>query len=653
MCGITGCIAFTELGRRTIDLIDGSIAALNKRGPDANGKYIHDNIALGHARLCIIDTSDAAAQPFTDKSGRYTIVFNGEFFNFMDFRNEIISDGIELKSTSDTEILLYLFIKHGKSIIQKINGFFAIAIYDNFERKLTIVRDRYGIKPLYYFQDKDRLVFASEMKSLLAYNIDKEINDLALFQYFQLNYIPPHLSIFKNVCKIEEGSWLELDENFKITKGKYYSIGRFEDLKIERLEDEKIGRFEDLKINQFENDLNKVGTYEKAQKHLRKILTDAINIRMYSDVPLGAFLSGGIDSSIIVALATKVNSNLHTFSIGYKDEPLFDETNYAELVAKKYNTNHTSFKLSNDDLLGSLFEMLDYIDEPFADSSALAVFILSNQTKKHVTVALSGDGADEIFGGYNKHTAEIKIRQNNFLNKSLPSFEPLINILPQSRNSTFSNKIRQAKKYIEGLKMNEKERYWRWCGYNTISESLSYFKNFDLIETFYQDRQLYIENIDKRDFNSVLSTDIKLVLSGDMLVKVDRMSMANSLEVRNPFLDYRLIDFAFELPASYKNDGITSKKILKDAFREELPIEIFNRGKHGFEVPLLKWMRNELWSLINDDLLNEKFIEEQNIFNINTIRNLKKQLFSTNPGDVQAKIWALIVFQYWWKKYMR
>ena len=628
MCGITGVFVFNEASRSYLSCIDKSIDAINKRGPDANGKFIKENIALGHARLSIIDVSDAAAQPFTDIIGRYTIVFNGEFFNFKKYRDELLTDGIELRSTSDTEVLLYLFIKYGKDVVNKINGFFAFAIYDSEHKTLFVARDRYGVKPLYYVLDENRFVFASEMKALFAFGIDKTIDEVAMFNYFQLNYIPPHLSIFKNVHKLDEGSWVEINSNSNATVNKYYSIPY--------------------------NNLvsTKISSYEESKSALRSLLDDAVKNRLNSDVPLGAFLSGGIDSSVIVALASKYHDNLHTFSIGYKDEPMFDETNYAELVARKYKTNHTAFKLSNDDLFSNLFEMLDYIDEPFADSSALAVFILSKHTKKHVTVALSGDGADEMFGGYNKHTAEVKARRETLINRGLPHFSSLVNLIPQSRNSFVSNKARQVRRYIDGLKLSSANRYWRWCSFNSDEETQEYFVKSIVSENIEKERIRYTGLIDKVDFNSVLLADMNLVLGGDMLVKVDRMSMANSLEIRNPFLDFRVVDFAFSLPAQFKNDGKISKRILKDTFKTELPEEIFNRGKHGFEVPLLKWLRTDLWDLLDKDLLSEDFIESQGIFNMKKINQLKRQLFSANPGDIHAKIWALLVFQYWWKRYI-
>ena len=292
------------------------------------------------------------------------------------------------------------------------------------------------------------------------------------------------------------------------------------------------------------------------------------------------------------------------------------------------------------------------MDEPFGDSSALPVHILSMHTRKHATVALSGDGADELFGGYNKHAAEYRVRQKGLAAQLVKLGNPLWNNLPKSRNSKLSNKIRQLKKFSEGMKLNEQERYWRWASVANENEAKKIFAtDYHNFNQEYSERKKEILKYINDDFNAVLYTDMKLVLQNDMLTKVDLMSMANGLEVRLPFLDYHLVHFAFSLPAEFKIDGKRRKKILKDAFRNYLPEELYTRHKQGFEVPLLKWFRTELKSMLMDDLLNEKFILEQNIFNADEIKKLKSKLFSTNPEESVAQVWGLIVFQHWWKKY--
>ncbi|MBL7884432.1 MAG: asparagine synthase C-terminal domain-containing protein, partial [Bacteroidia bacterium] len=381
----------------------------------------------------------------------------------------------------------------------------------------------------------------------------------------------------------------------------------------------------------------------------------SVQNRMIADVPLGTFLSGGIDSSIITAIAAKHTKHLNTFSIGYKDEPLFDETAFAKLVAKKHHTNHTVFELTNNDLYANLHQVLDYIDEPFADSSALAVNILSMHTKKHVTVALSGDGADELFAGYNKHAAELKVRHRNFTSKLVKVSHPILKQLPKSRNTRAGNKIRQLQKFAEGMKLSPQERYWQWAKWAGFDKkqifSNNYLKNENDFSDYTSRKNELLKHINS-DYNSVLLTDMILVLENDMLVKVDRMSMSQSLEVRVPFLDHKVVDFAFSLPSDFKIDNQQRKKILIDSFKKELPNELLQRGKKGFEVPLLKWFKTDLKSMISNDLLADDFIIEQNIFNLETIKKLKQQLFSSNPNDAVEKVWALIVFQYWWKKYV-
>ncbi len=626
MCGISGIVAFNEAGRSCLDHIHDAVASMQSRGPDNKGIYINGNVAFGHNRLSVIDVSEAASQPFTDSTGRYTIVFNGEFFNFQTYRNQLIKQGIPFKSNSDTEVLLHLYMLEGPACLEKINGFFAFAIHDKAEDTVFIARDRMGIKPLLIYRDQDKLCFASEMKALFAMKIPKVLDTESLYAYLQMNYVPANCSMIRNVVKLEPGNYLMIKQGL-VGQKQYYSIPYPQSLE------------------------NKDG-YETACEKIRKLLEDAVEKRMISDVPLGAFLSGGVDSSVIVALASKFTKQLNTFSIGFRDEPFFDETRYAQVVAEKFQTNHTVFSLSNDDLFSVLFKVLDYLDEPFADSSAIAVYILSQQTRKHVTVALSGDGADELFGGYLKHSGELRIRNANSVEKLLKYSSSFINWFPQSRNSALSNKFRQISKYANGLSLSEKERYWRWCSFISEQEAGRILSEKIDRNEYVKRKDTIIKNIThKGSLNDVLFADMKHVLVNDMLPKVDLMSMANSLEVRSPFLDYELVNYVFSLPVNYKVQGNVRKKIVQDTFRGVLPAEIYHRPKHGFEVPLLKWLRNELFPLINNDLLNDDFIAEQNIFKVSETKKLKTRLQSNNPGDVHAQIWGLIVFQYWWKKY--
>ncbi len=624
MCGITGILAFNENGRKQLEKINAATCGLLKRGPDGGGLYFHTNAALGHRRLSIIDTSHLAAQPFTDDSGRYTIVYNGEIFNYKELRSQLEKKGMKFKSQSDTEVLLHLFISEKEQCLPKLDGEFAFSIYDNQAEKLFIARDRFGIKPLYFFKDENQFLFASEIKALIAFDIPRKIDSTSLQMYLHLNYIPAPYSIFATIFKLDAGSFLMVNQKGEIKKERYYTIP---ELRPE----------------------NYLLDYLDAQKKLKTVLEESVKKRMISDVPVGAFLSGGIDSSIITAIAAQHVKHLHTFSIGYKDESLFDETKFAASVAKKYATNHTTFKLSNEDLFANLHQMLDYIDEPFADSSALAVNILSMHTKKQVTVALSGDGADELFGGYNKHAAELKIREGGIKANLIKVAHPLLKQLPKSRNSKIGNKIRQLEKFSEGMMLDDKERYWqwaKWAGFTAEEILIRPPKNHLTFDTRKND---LLKNMNT-DFNTVLLTDMKLVLENDMLVKVDRMSMSQSLEVRVPFLDHKLVDFAFSLPANFKIDRNNGKKILKDTFKNLLPEELLYRKKQGFEVPLLKWFKTDLHAMITNDLLDDTFIKEQGLFIPETIKKLKAQLFSNNPNNAVEKVWALIVFQYWWKK---
>jgi len=623
MCGIAGGYAFKKEGQDSLNEINSAICAINHRGPDGDGIFRSEHVALGHKRLSIIDTSQAANQPMYSADKRHCIIFNGEIFNYKELAAQHFS-GYSFTTTSDTEVLLNLFIKLGAEAFKLLRGFFAAAIYDLQGDILYIVRDRFGKKPIHFYQDENKLLFASELKALMAFKIPREINWEALSYYFQLNYIPQPFSILQNVQKLLPGHYLKIT-NSGVEQQSYFTLA---------IEKEKYSSL----------------TYNQAKEQLVKLMDEATKLRLIADVPLGSFLSGGIDSSVVVALASRHKQKLKTFSIGYKDNSFFDETHYAQLVAKKYETDHTVFSLGTNDFLEHIDDVLNFIDEPFADSSTIPTFILSKLTRKHVTVALSGDGGDEVFAGYNKHSAELKASQPSMAKSVIKGLAPLWKVLPKSRNTRITNTIRQLHRFSEGAHLNTEDRYWQWASMMPAKNAGQLFKH--KIENRKTLKEIYPYKLSGNDINEILLADMNMVLVGDMLVKVDMMSMANSLEIRSPFLDQEVVAFAFGLPGNFKIDGGMKKKVVQDAFRDLLPEELYNRPKQGFDIPLLQWFKNELWSKINNDLLADNFIKEQQIFDLQTIRLLKRKLHSANPEDAHETIWALIVFQHWWKKYI-
>lgn len=602
MCGIAGIYFLKNSGTPGPEQNKKVTEALKHRGPDFQSHHSFSNCTLFHARLSILDLSSNSHQPFLDSEKEKGLIFNGEIFNYKDLQKELQ----DIKTTGDVEVLFKLFEKENVNCLDRLNGFFAFAFYDSKKEELTVVRDRFGVKPLYYFRDEEKFVFASELKALLELAGPQELNQNTLHTYFRLNYISGRETVFKNVFRLLPGEYISI-KNKKVSVHHWYNIPHL-----------------------------------KKETSLKELLADAVKLRLHADVPVGCFLSGGLDSSIISALAKQHHNNIHTFSIGFADEPFFDETHYAEIVAKHINSNHHSFKLKNTDLLENINPFLQSIDEPFADSSAFNVYVLSKYTKNHVKVALSGDGADELFMGYNKHKAELLSRK--ITSKALaPVLSPALSLFPDSRNKKFSNKVRQLKRFSKSVNLEPKERYINWACISNEKE----VNELLLSKSDHNFNELFSEAFTQKDFNPVNYADVKIVLADDMLVKADRMSMQHGLEIRNPFVDYRVVEFAMNLAENKKISNQGQKLILKDSFKEILPPEIFSRKKKGFELPLWKWLKNELRNDIEKNWLNEKRIKEEGIFNYEIVSKLKQKLYSDNPGDAPAKIWALIVFQNW------
>lgn len=592
-----------------------------RRGPDDAGLYVKNNVGLGHRRLSIIDL-EASHQPMSNEDGSIWIVFNGEIYNFMELRDELLKKGHVFKTKGDTEVIIHLYEEYGKECVKKLRGMFAFAILDHRDKSLFLARDRIGKKPLHYYHDGNVFLFGSEIKSILAdeyYHKRKEIDLHALHSYFSFLCVPDPLSIFKGIKKLLAGHTLTL-KNGKAVAEKYW-------------------------------DVNFGGTQVKTEKQyceeLTELLKEAVRIRLISDVPLGAFLSGGIDSSSVVALMSQlVDQPVKTFSIGFPEDR-YNESSDARIVAEYFKTDHTEFILNPKDIISRLKELILYFDEPFADSSALPTYYVSKLAREKVTVILSGDGGDELFGGYPWRAKRpgYQIALNKlpvFLKKNLKFAAQFLPSRVKGKNYLKQIDI-PYERYILDAKavFNQEERKLLYSEelINALEGADPYFYNLQ-----------YLNKTDDKSWtDSIMEYDLKTYLPNDILTKVDRMSMFNSLEVRVPILDYRVIEYAATIPASLKIKNGISKYIFKEVMKDILPKPVISKKKHGFNLPLETWLRTDLKKDVQEIILN---VSRHSYFNNGNIEAMLKRFFEGDDA-YNFKIWELYVFQLWHQKIFR
>jgi asparagine synthase (glutamine-hydrolysing) len=606
------------------------------RGPDDEGFFLRNaaaqddvSIGLGHRRLSIIDLSEAGRQPISNEDGTVWIVFNGEIYNFPSLRKELEGKGHRFRSQTDSEIIVHLYEEEGVDGFRSLDGMFAFALWDARSQSLILCRDRIGIKPLVYGRFGGSFLFASEIKSILQdAEIPREIDWNSLELYLTFNYIPAPYTIFKGINKLKPGHFLVF-RNGGVTEKPYWNL-----------------------IKGGSDDFG--GDFEAAKRALLHTLEGAIVSHMISDVPLGAFLSGGIDSSIVAALMARNSSfPVKTFTIGFADMPLFDETAYARDVAMMYGTDHREFKLESRDILDAVPRVIGSLDEPFADSSAVPTYIVSRETAREVKVVLSGDGGDELFAGYRMYAGEHWYRRYRLIPYPLRRFliEPAVSLLPESRDSRLLEYSRRAKKFLRGAKGSFEERFFAW---NEIFPR-------ELREDLFQPPEIVNRDLGKeilagrlaefRDgaVNRMLYADLKESLPGDMLHKVDAMSMLNSLEVRVPILDHRFCELAFSLDDNWKIRNGRGKHIFIEAFKDLLPPSLHNRPKWGFEIPVGKWLKKEL-RFLTEDYLSSSRIRRGGVLNPDAVQRLTDRFFA-GRDESSWQIWNLIVFQSWHARY--
>lgn len=625
MCGITGIFSFDNSVQSYEPYIHKSLQLLNKRGPDASGSHFFNKFAAAHARLSIIDTSSLANQPFFDPTGQFMLVFNGEIFNFQELKSFLSQKyQVQFKTNSDTEVLLYLLIHEGTNSLNKLNGFWAFAFYNNHSKTCIIARDRLGKKPLWYTHQNSFFCFASEFKALNAYPINKVLDTKSISLFFRLSYLPSPYTPFSNIHKLEPGCYLNISEEGTISKHRYFNLPYYE--KSSAID------------------------YVNAQKHVKELIHKSVAQRLISDVPMGAFLSGGLDSAIVSAVAKQHQSDLNTFCLSFPDLPYLNESDFAQETANFIGTKHHTLPVSQKEMLLAANEVLNYSDELYADSSAIALQALCKTVRPHCTVALSGDGGDEVFGGYRKYQAMSLAMQYESFNFIAFVAARILHLIPSSRHTKFGDQIRKLQKFANLVSLHPNNYYnftLEWFHGDFVKDLLN-LSNDELAVTS------RIDEFKKTKFASVnnwLYNDLNLLLQGDMLTKVDLFSMNNSMEIRNPLLDHEIIEFAAKLPAEYKVGPGFRKKILFDAFKDELPSNMAVRPKKGFEVPLQHWMKNEWMELLNNEWLNPIVIKEQGILNPSKIESLKQDVQKGNNSDAHFALWNAVVFTKWFSLY--
>jgi asparagine synthase (glutamine-hydrolysing) len=639
MCGLTGFWDFTsQFNREKLTTIAVNMAdKISHRGPDDYGAWVDENIglAMAHRRLTIIDLTTAGSQPMHSASNRFVIIYNGEVYNAPQLQQELVKLGHKFIGHSDTAVILAAFEQWGiKAAVSKFIGMFAFAVWDRQLSELSLIRDRLGVKPLYYGVLGKTLFFGSQLKSFWVNPLWRgEIDVTSVQKYISLNYVPTPYSIFKDIYKLEPATILTINQQQKITKYKYWDL------------------------NQLTQDRQYVYSESDAINNLHDLLQDSIKIRQIADVPLGAFLSGGIDSSLVVALMQSMSSTaVNTFTIGFNEQS-YNEAEFASKVAKHLGTNHREFILEPKQALDLIATLPEVYDEPFADSSQIPTLLVSRLARENVTVALSGDGGDELFAGYNRYyLADNFIGKIAWLPKEVRSLLAKAICAVSVKNWGHLNKIFKVNnlgdklyKLANILPFNSPEEF-----YTTV---ISFWGNNNpMLAPEYRSKNIYLrEQPFAKNINNFVEymqfLDQYNYLPDDILTKLDRASMAYGLEAREPLLDHRIVEFAWNLPMEFKISGNNQKWILKQILHKYLPMHLIERPKMGFGVPIGEWLRGDLraWAT---DLLDRSKITNQGLFDANIVGNRLQQHLS-GARNYQYDLWGILMFQAWYDEYAR
>lgn len=650
MCGIVGLWINSSSDYQNLDkLITPMISSLSHRGPDADGMWIDKktNLAFGHRRLSILDLSSAGSQPMESQHGRYIITYNGEIYNHDQIRAEINKDRLDYKwkGTSDTETILAAIDVYGvNKMLDLCSGMFAMAIWDKHDKKLFLARDRFGEKPLYYFTQNEKIFFASELKALRSnplYNF--QIDPKSTNNFLRNGFIDEEHCIDSGVRKVNPGEIISFKNPASIPVSSFY-WSHFDQIK---------GKTDSNKFNE---------SFEEASARIENVMTDTVHSHMISDVPLGSFLSGGIDSSLITALMQKNSREpINTFTVGF-EEDIFNEAQYAEKISEHLGTNHTTFILKESHAIDIIPDLAGIYDEPFADYSQIPTLLLSREAKKHVSVVLTGDGGDEIFGGYNRHVLAPKLwNVANFFPSSIKKFlfsfisglNNQTNIEKSLLKSTFNKAALSPQLLLKLSKI-----------INALSNSTSYQNLYTNLTCIFDEPNNYLneryrfsnQTLNKYNFDESLDKsrwtmlmDSLIYLPGDILTKVDRASMSTSLETRAPLIDRRIAEAASSLNVEFLINKRKGKYVLRDILSRHLPDYLFERPKQGFTIPLDSWLRKELrdWC---EDLLSVNKIKKYSILEPNKVRALWNEHLD-HQNNHSAKLWAILMLQAWLERW--
>jgi asparagine synthase (glutamine-hydrolysing) len=633
MCGIAGFFSLNDQFDET-DLRK-MTNRISHRGPDADGYFYDGQCGLGHRRLSIIDLSDRANQPMYTPDGRYVIVYNGEVYNYQEVGARIKEQNkdtdYKFRTSSDTEVILEGFAKHGIEFVHQLNGMFAIAIYDTQVKELYLIRDRLGIKPLFYYWDGNKLAFASELKSIVALpQIKKEILPSSIADFLHLGFIPSPNTIYKNIFKLHPGSYLHLD-NKGLQTAKYWNVKQ-------RLTN------------------NIIHDKEEALVKLSDLLMSSVQYQLKSDVPFGVFLSGGIDSSLVTAQAVGLSSvKVNTFSIGF-EENSHNESEYAKAVASHLGTNHHEFIVSYNDAIALFDSIIDTYDEPNADSSIIPTMLVSKLAKKYITVTLSGEGGDELFFGYGSYQwarrfsspgiNALKHPLSLLMSHMSSRYQRIAHMLDTREAANLRSHILSQEQYLFTTReINEMAKpEYRHPGFLNLIDNYEFDSILAEKDTL-RGRMVKIRKLNAMEQQALF--DIQYYLPDDLLTKVDRSSMYYSLEARVPYLDHRVVEFAINIAPELKYHQGVSKYILKQILYKYVPEKLFTRPKQGFAIPLNKWLKKEMKYLI-DEYLDPDLIEKQGILDVEYTQRLKHEFFH-GKEYLYNRIWVIITLSKWLK----